>query len=277
MVSSIQHGAMTDTSGEELVTEDTIKKFNTLAGKKISMSYFSNHWFDGIKFPKAMATAAKNQGAMPWIRMCPWVDWDKQGKYKLSSIIDGVFDNELKQWGADARAFGSKMVVEFGVEQNGDWFPWSRNITADKFKSAYRHIINTVGNASGNIEWAIHLDVEGEKAFKNYDMPEVSWFGVSAYGEDPQRGAMKALASRYNELVALGGGTKKYAVLEWSIGKDWDTKSFLQALIDGNKFPKISLISIWHEKTQGEIDRRINSTSANLAAYKSLISNPIFI
>jgi len=272
----IQHGAMTDTSGEEQVTEDTIKKFNALAGKKISMAYFSNHWFDGIKFPKTMAQAAKNQGAMPWIRMCPWVDWDRQGKYKLSAIIDGTFDNELQQWGADARAFGSKMVVEFGVEQNGNWFPWSRNITADKFKAAYRRIINMV-NAPNVIEWAIHLDVEGNKPFRDFEMPEVSWYGVSCYGEDPQRGAMKALDSKYKDLVALGAGTKKYAVLEWSIGKDWDTKSFLQSLIDGNKFPKISLISIWHEKTQGEIDRRINSTSANLAAYKSLISNPIFI
>jgi hypothetical protein len=174
----------------------------------------------------------------------------------------------------DARAFGSKMVVEFGVEQNGNWFPWSRNISPDKFKSAYRHIINTVNTP--NIEWAIHLDVEGDKPFKDYDMAEASWFGVSAYGEESQRGAMKALTSKYNELVALGDGTKKYAVLEWSLGKEWDTRSFLQSLIDNN-FPKISLVSVWNERTQGEIDRRINSTFTNLAAYRNLIANSIFV
>jgi hypothetical protein len=270
----IIHGAMTDLTGEELVTEETIRGFNEMAGKKISMAYFSNHWFNGIKFPRAMATAARNQRTMPWIRMCPWVDWERQGKYNLFSIIDGAFDNELRQWGVDARAFGSKMVVEFGVEQNGNWFPWSRNISPDKFKSAYRHIINTVNTP--NIEWAIHLDVEGDKPFKDYDMAEASWFGVSAYGEESQRGAMKAVTSKYNELVALGDGTKKYAVLEWSLGKEWDTRSFLQSLIDNN-FPKISLVSVWNERTQGEIDRRINSTFTNLAAYRNLIANSIFV
>lgn len=270
----IIHGAMTDSTGEELVTEETIMKFNQMAGKKISMAYFSNHWFNGIKFPWTMATAARNQGTMPWIRMCPWVDWGRQGKYKFSSIIDGTFDNELKQWGVDAHAFGSKLVVEFGVEQNGSWFPWSRNISPEQFKSTYRHIINAVNES--NIEWAIHLDVEGDKAFKYYDLPEVAWFGVSAYGEESQRGAMKALALRYNELVALGGGIKKYAVLEWSIGKEWDTRSFLQSLIN-NKFPKINLISIWNERVHAETDRRINSNAENLNAYKNLISNSIFV
>ena len=265
---------MTDLTGEELVTEETIRKFNHLAGKKISMAYFSNHWFNGIKFPRTMATAAKNQGAMPWIRMCPWVSWGRQGKYNLSSIINGLFDDELRQWGVDAHAFRSKLVVEFGVEQNGNWFPWSQNVSPDKFKSAYRHVINIVN--SPNIEWAIHLDVEGEKPFKYYDMPEASWFGLSAYGEESQRGAMKALASRYNELVALGGGIKKYAILEWSIGKEWDTRSFLQSLID-DKFPKISLVSVWNERSQGEIDRRINSSPDNLDAYKNLITNSIFV
>lgn len=135
-------------------------------------------------------------------------------------------------------------------------------------------MIKTVNTS--NIEWTIHLDVEGDKPFKYYDIPKVSRFGVSAYGEESQRGAMKALTLKYNELVALGGGIKKYAVLEWSIGKEWDTRSFLQSLID-NKFPKISLVSVWSERTQGEIDRRINSTTENLTAYKNLIANSIFV
>jgi len=71
----IIHGAMIDSICEELVTQETIMKFNHMAGKKISMAYFSNHWFNGIKFPWTMATATRNQGTMPWIRMCHWVDW----------------------------------------------------------------------------------------------------------------------------------------------------------------------------------------------------------
>lgn len=268
------HGAMTDVTGEELVSERSIQDFNNLAGKKIGMAYFSDHWFKGIKFPSTMATAARNQGAIPWIRMCPWADWDKQGQYKLSSIVSGKFDGQLKQWGSDAKAFCSKIVVEFGVEQNGDWFPWSKNISADDFKSAYLHLINEV--QAPNVEWAIHLDIEGDKQFGDYDgIPEISWYGVSCYGEYQNRGAMKALASKYKDLVALGGGREKYAVLEWSIGKSWDTESFLKAIING-KFPKISLVSVWHEGTEEqEVDRRINSTTANLEAYRAAMSNPL--
>jgi hypothetical protein len=75
--------------------------------------------------------------------------------------------------------------------------------------------------------------------------------------------------------VALGRGCKKYAVLEWSIGQAWDTKSFLKAFING-KFPKISLVSVWNEKSDDEeLDRRINSTTANLRAYRTALSNPL--
>ena len=120
----IIQGAMTDLTGEELVTEETIRKFNQMAGKKISMAYFSNHWFNGIKFPRTMATAARNQGTMPWIGTeCAL---GLAGGDRASTIFppmrDGTFDNELRQWGVDAHAFGSKLVVEFGVEQTETGF-----------------------------------------------------------------------------------------------------------------------------------------------------------
>ncbi len=40
-------------------------------------------------------------------------------------IIAGEFDEDFLNWFEDAREFGKPILVEFGVEMNGGWFPWN--------------------------------------------------------------------------------------------------------------------------------------------------------
>src|SRR6266699_3270431 len=46
-------------------------------------------------------------------------------KFGLNEIIAGTWDAYIDKWGDAAREFGKPMIVVFGNEMNGDWFPWS--------------------------------------------------------------------------------------------------------------------------------------------------------
>ena len=61
-----------------------------------------------------------------------WSPWDRPytqnrgpDKFSLKEIIAGKWDAYIDKWGDSAREFGKPMIVAFGVEMNGDWFPWS--------------------------------------------------------------------------------------------------------------------------------------------------------
>mgnify|MGYP001792457152 FL=1 len=45
--------------------------------------------------------------------------------FSLDNIIAGKFDEDLKLWARDARAFGSPILIEWGTEPNGEWFSWN--------------------------------------------------------------------------------------------------------------------------------------------------------
>ena len=78
----IYFGAFTSFSGtEDEVTSKKIKDFDTLAGKPIAWSYFSNNWFEyksndpvpTIEYPKENIHIINKLGKTPFIRILPWV------------------------------------------------------------------------------------------------------------------------------------------------------------------------------------------------------------
>lgn len=85
----IFHSAMVDTSGEQ-TSDSSLKSFNRLASKNLAIVYFSEHWFNHvIHFPADHTKACKANQAVPFIRMCPWTDWDDGGNFTHSKIAAG--------------------------------------------------------------------------------------------------------------------------------------------------------------------------------------------
>jgi beta-mannanase len=61
----------------------------------------------------------------------------------LSRITRGDHDAYIKQWAADAKAWGYPLFLRFNWEMNGTWYPWSesRNTNAPgQFVTAWRHV-----------------------------------------------------------------------------------------------------------------------------------------
>lgn len=245
--SGIYHSAFPDFGGtEDVVTSEKIKEFETLVGKDIVWAYFSNNWYKKISFPSEAVKAIVKAGTLPFIRMMPRSNFNEGGpdpRYTLQAIIDGRFDSELKQWAIDASKSGVPLLVEFGTEVNGDWFPWSGKYNGDggtgtygdpnladgpeRFKDAYRHIIELCNaNGADNITWFFHIDAYSEpdrewnKIADYYPGNDyIDWLGVSVYGAqepgDEFQEFTEIMNDVYPELTRLSN--KPIAILEMSI------------------------------------------------------------
>ena len=244
---SIYHAANPDFGGsEDNVTSTSIKIFETLAKKKIVWAYFSNNWYDAIKFPLAEVNTIHKSGKIPFIRLMPRSDFNVGGpdsRYTMQKIIDGAFDKELIQWALDAKKSATPLLVEFGTEVNGDWFPWNGSYNGggttdlygdrkkadgpERFRDAYRYIITLFRHHKvNNITWFFHVNAssypeESWNEIKQYYPGDtyIDWLGISVYGpqtkEDAYDSFTEIMNKVYPELTTISNNP--IAILELGI------------------------------------------------------------
>ena len=315
----IYFGAFPDFGGrEDLVSERRIIDFEKLAGKKIVWAYFSNNWFEGINFPLKAVTDIHNSNIVPFIRLMPRSDdenYHEEEKYTMQNIIDGKFDGSLREWAQDSIKTNIPLLVDFALEMNGDWFPWSGYYNGGKtkykygdpnfpdgperYRDAYRHIIDIFREEKvNNITWFFHPDIysvpekEWNKA-KNYYPGDdyIDWIGISIYGpqnpdEDYWDTFSEILKERYMTITGISNN-KPIALLEFGVtdnhplGKkpEWLDNAFNTIL--NNPYIDFKAISYWHENWE-ERDNlfatlRIDSSEEGLSAFQKGVKSNRFI
>ena len=207
----IYHGVFPGgvSGAEDDITAHDLASYEETVGKKVAWVYFSNNWFKDREFPEKTATWIREDGAVPFIRLMLRSTAEEKRKEKvftLQAIIDGAFDADLRRWGQAAHRFGTPLLVEYGTECNGEWFPWNgrwhggsqtsgfgdatKPDGPERFVAAYRHIVQTIrGEGAINITWVFHPDAHDTpdkewNHFENYypGNDVVDWIGISAYG-----------------------------------------------------------------------------------------------
>jgi beta-mannanase len=283
--------ALTDFGGaEDKVTSQKVIDYEKLIGKKIVWAYFSNNWGSGIKFPENAVRAIHSVGVIPFIRMMPrtvFTDGVVDPVYTLQGFIDGKFDTDLKKWAQDEKRVGIPIMVEFGTEVNGGWFPWSGILNGgaktngygdpnfpdgpERFRDAYRHIIDLFRKEGvKNITWCFHVyPPQGTGDVKELHQPwnnminyypgddYIDWIGISVYGAF-DRGTTwdsftRVLDGAYPELSTISL-KKPLAVFEFGVLEDPSQgnktawiQDALQSIQSG-RYPRIKAISYWNEK-----------------------------
>lgn len=302
---------------EDAVTKNEVTDFEALVGKQLTWGYFSNNWFSEITFPADGVNTLKELGRVPFIRLMARHDdfWGNPGGeslYTMQNIIDGMFDTELRTWARAARDCGVPLLVEFGTEVNGDWFPWNGRYHGggtlngygdpnypdgpERFRDAYRHIIQLFREeGADNITWFFHVN--------NYSIPNeewnqyayyypgddyIDWLGISVYGPQTPDGDYETFTFMmdvsYPMLCSLSAD-KPVALLEYAICEgnwskaDW-IKGVFDALISG-RYPRLKAISWWNEDWENEdgswSDLKVNSSVHSLEAYRNGVANAVFI
>ncbi len=141
-------------------------------GKGIAISALYMNWGTGF-FPGMYSSNAR----LGRIMLVTWeykprmrgAMADYEGR-SLQSLVDGVHDDYLAKWAGRVRDFGKPILVRWGHEMNGDWYPWSGfanggGITdgfgdpavadgPERFVAAYRHIHDLFAEAGAdNVLW----------------------------------------------------------------------------------------------------------------------------
>lgn len=231
----LYHAAFANFGGtEDDVTPVKLSAFEKLSGRRLAWAYFSNNWYDGIVFPSAPVAVLKAAGKVPFIRL---MMRSREGgipdpKYNLKQFLDGAHDEALKRWARDAKAAAVPLLLEFGTEVNGDWFPWSAKHNGgaegpQRFRETYRRIARVfAGEGLKDVTWFFHVDANSapEADWNTYAAyypgdDVVDWIGVSIYGSRGPGHCERfsdAIARSYPLLAAVSKD-KPLAVLEWGM------------------------------------------------------------
>ncbi len=243
-------GAFPDFGGtEDTVSAARIAAFEELAGKKIAWAYFSNNWLDSLVFPQEAVQEILAAGTTPFIRLLTRSRFEESGPdplWDLRDLIAGQYDNSLIAWAQAAKAIPHPLLVEFGTEVNGSWFPWNGSYygggTTDTygdpnypdgpeiFRDAYRHIIDIChSQGADQLTWFFHFDVHSDPQ-EDWNDPKlyypgddyIDWLGISTYG--PMQKGDKYRDLKPEELIRDAysafrqiSTSKPYAILEFGV------------------------------------------------------------
>jgi len=103
-------------------------------------------WMD--QFPAGFAASAAKHGAVPLVQINPY-------GVSLAAIASGQYDSHISAYAEAVRSYGRQVILSFGHEMNGHWYPWAYTHTSPSvFVKAWRHIV-TVFRELGvqNVTW----------------------------------------------------------------------------------------------------------------------------
>jgi beta-mannanase len=208
-----------------------------------------------------------------------------QPAYTSDRIADGSYDAYLTSWGQALAAWGKPVLLRYGHEMNGSWYPWSDgvngNATGD-YIAAWRHVHDVVASAgASNVQWvwspnvpdasmpamsslypgASYVDVVALDGY-NWGSTQAwtSWTAPSAlFGPGLQQ--LRTIAPGKPILIAEtasaeAGGSKA----------DWSRNliTYLSAQPDVQGF-------VWFDFDK-EVDWRVNSSASAAAAFRDALA-----
>ncbi|GAA4670228.1 cellulose binding domain-containing protein [Phytohabitans rumicis] len=168
-----------------------------------SVQWFDS-WATGNAFNAAEARALWNQGIMMHFTWEPWntgLSVSDPNQIHLQDIINGRWDSYIRARGAEFAAVGAPIMVRWGHEFNGNWYPWgivNNGSNPALYVSAYRRVHDLVVAAGAtNVQWVW--------CFNNSSTPDASY-------NDP---AQSYPGDAYVDWVAIDG-------YNWGLGPSWD-------------------------------------------------------
>jgi len=279
---------------EDDITPAQVRSYEQAAGTRVAWVSFSHNWYQGTAFPKQTAQWIHEMGAVPYIRlMLREEEEETPNRFSLEAVLDGAFDGDLRGWARQAAEFPGPLIVEFGTECNGDWFPWNGSHHGagrldgfgdpakpdgpERFAATYRHIVDLMrAEGARNITWVFHVDsTDSPEAawnrFENYYPGDgyVDWVAVSAYGpqeptEDEYETFREQMDGAYPRLERLAPG-KPVIVAEFGCTagcpvispEKWAGDALSDIL--GGRWPRLIGFSWWDEQWENDDDPAHNS------------------
>jgi beta-mannanase len=168
-------------------------------------------WYDDFAqaAPITELNAINARGATSLVTWEPWL-WTGNGAdqpaYSLDRITAGDFDTYIQQWGTALASWGKPVMLRFGHEMNGNWYPWAESANGNQagdYVAAWRHVHDVIASTGAtNVQWV--------------------WSpNVPYWGSTPLTGLYPGAG--YVDVVALDG-------YNWGTAASWSTWTTPSAL-----------------------------------------------
>ena len=161
-----------------------VSGFASAIGRKPNVALYFSGW--PVPFKSRFAGQAWANGAVPAIQMDP-------ERISLASITTGRYDAYLRSYAAAVRSFGHPVIIGFGHEMNGWWFPWGyRHTSPAQFVAAWRRIVNVFRQQGAyNVTWLWTINIidpaHGIRTPAAWwpGSSYVTWVGIDGYYRKP--------------------------------------------------------------------------------------------
>lgn len=203
----------------------------------------------------------------------------------VSSIINGEFDANFKNWGEGIKNTGAPVFLRLGNEMNGNWSDWSHKNNyndPDLYKLAFRHIVSIfkkdhVDNAyfiwNPNVVSAPLFDWNHAAMYYPGD-DFVDFVGMTYYNfGKTEYSHYKSFDELYGDLYwnyARSFAAKPLVIGEFgAVETGGDKAQWISDMFNHipTKYPKIKA-AIWFDETHGKYDLRIHSSETSANAFK---------
>jgi hypothetical protein len=161
-----------------------IASFAAATGVTPNIVMYYSSWQE--PFQASFATAAEKNGATPLVQINPY-------NVNLAAIASGQYDAYLTSYAQAVRAYGHQVIMSFGHEMNGHWYPWAYTHTSPNvFVAAWRHLV-TLFRTQGvnNVTWLWTVNI----VITTGGIPSpgpwwpgssyVNWVGIDGYYSKP--------------------------------------------------------------------------------------------
>jgi hypothetical protein len=168
-----------------------IDGFAKVAGRQPNVVLYYNGWDE--PFQSSFAQQARSHGATLMVDLDPT-------SVSVRAIATGRQDFYLRSYADAVRNFGAPVIISFGHEMNGNWYPWGWTHTPpQEFVRAWRHVVTVFRRAGAdNVTWlwTVNGVVAGEGPISDYwpGAKYVTWVGIDGY-------YYQATATFYNTFV----------------------------------------------------------------------------
>jgi mannan endo-1,4-beta-mannosidase len=159
-----------------------VTAFGSAIGAHPDIVMYYSGWY--VPFPVRFATIAANNGAVPLVQMDP-------DTVSVAGIASGAYDGYLSAYAEAVRAYRNPVILSFGHEMNGNWYPWGyRHTSPTVFISAWRHIVNLFrALGTRNVTWLWTVNIINDTHGGSIPLPGkwwpgssyVNWVGIDGY------------------------------------------------------------------------------------------------
>jgi beta-mannanase len=266
---------------------ENLVSFQTMAGKDLAVALWYVHWEEA--FPETDADAVSANGSVPLITWEPWIS---HATGTLEAIAAGSYESYVREFIQAAKDWGKPVLLRFGHEMNGNWYPWdgyhngADAAAAEKYKQAWIHIYNVRQTLEADNVYLVWCP-------NNTNIPDQSWNSIAAYypgdeyvdwiGMDGYNWGYASwqefdavFNSIYQTLTDLTD--KPLMIGEFSSAEQGGTKAdWIRAAFSKIEalYPRVKLFC-WFNINK-ERDWRINSSASAEAAFKQAVGDSYFV